>query len=178
MSVVSEATSTAPPPAGPLSGIGAAYSRNGRPSRSMSSNPVAPDTRAARASRSSGSTPAPSVSDRARIRPRASITSTAIDAPRRRALERARGVQHRRGRDGQLGHVLCPLSQGAVERAPQRVADEQDGRDAEKHERDQDRSGRREDEPEPQRLGPPEAHPSSRTIFRVIRKFYGYRPII
>ena len=135
MSVVSEATSTAPPPAGPLSAIGAAYSRNGRPSRSTFSNPVAPDTRAARARRSWGSSPAPSVSERARIRPRASITSTAIWRPET-GLSSAPGAFSTAGAEtASSRHLLRPLAQRGVERAAQLVADEQHGGDAEQRER-------------------------------------------
>ena len=75
MSLVSDATSTAPPAAGPPAwAIGAAYTRYGRPATVMSSNPGEPLTRARVSSRSSGSSCAPSVSERARIRPRESTT--------------------------------------------------------------------------------------------------------
>ena len=161
MSDVSEATSTAPPPAGPLSAIGAANSRNGRPSSSMFSNPVAPETRAARASLSSGSSPAPSVSERARIRPCASITSTAIDRPDT-GVSSAPGAFSTAGAETASSATSCARwRSAAVERAAQLVADEQHGGDAEQHERDENRSGRREDEPEPQRLWPAEPHSGS-----------------
>ena len=71
MSVVSEATSTAPPAAGPpASRDRRRVQPERRPPSSMSSAPVRPCTRAARASAVLGSRRAPRVSERAMIRPR------------------------------------------------------------------------------------------------------------
>ena len=53
------------------------------------------------------------------------------------------------------------------------MPDDQDRGDAEQHERDEDRSGCGKNEPEPQRLWPPELHLGSRAIFRLIHKFWG-----
>ena len=78
MSETSEATSTAPPPAIPPAwAIGAAYRRRLRPLIETFSNPVLPSPSTRRASASTGSSRAPSVSERARILPRWSSTSTA-----------------------------------------------------------------------------------------------------
>lgn len=82
MSVVSDATSTTPPAAGPPAwAIGAAYIRNGRPSSSMFSNPVWPRAMASLARASNGSSRAPSVNERAIRRPWESSTSTASCRP-------------------------------------------------------------------------------------------------
>ena len=114
----------------------------------MSSNPGCPLTRAPRRA-VLGQQLAPSVSERARIRPRESITWTTSWRPDRGALERARVGQHRRRRHRQLGHVLSALAQRAVQRTAQLVAYEQHRRDPEQDHRGEDRAAGGDDQTGP-----------------------------